>query len=102
MFKELFLSTIISMSLSLNTSNDETKPHDYELMILAATDPDENFAYFIKRDWERELGEKYIDNIILLKLKLTQKCNKTYLKDAAIFPPSTVRTAPVVFFEVAR
>jgi len=27
---------------------------------------------------------------------------KIYLKDAAILPPSTVRTAPVVFFEVAK
>ena len=25
-----------------------------------------------------------------------------YLRDAAIFPPSTVRTAPVVFFETAK
>jgi len=25
-----------------------------------------------------------------------------YLKEAAILPPSTVRTAPVVFFEVAK
>ena len=27
---------------------------------------------------------------------------KNYLKEAAIFPPSTVRTAPVVFFETAK
>ena len=35
MFKELFLSTIISISLGLKTSNDETKAHDYEFMIQA-------------------------------------------------------------------
>ena len=66
MFKELFLSTIISMSLSLKTSNDETKPYDYELMIQAQKD-DKNLSYFIKRDWERELGEKYINNIFKIK-----------------------------------
>ena len=66
MFKELFLSTIISMSLGLKTSNDTTKPHDYEFMIQAEKN-DENFSYFIKRDWERELGEKYIDNILKIK-----------------------------------
>ena len=66
MFKELFLSTIISMSLGLKTSNDETQAHDYEFMIQAEKN-DENFSYFIKRDWERELGEKYIDNIFKIK-----------------------------------
>ena len=33
MLKEIFLSSIISTSLSLKTSNDDTKPHDYEFMI---------------------------------------------------------------------
>ena len=66
MLKELFLSTIISMSLSLKTSNDDTKPHDYEVMIQAEKKSD-SFSYFIKRDWERELGEKYIDNILKVK-----------------------------------
>ena len=32
-----------------------------------------------------------------LKIKL-----RNYLREAAILPPSTVRTAPVVFFEIAR
>ena len=66
MLKELFLSTIISMSLSLKTSNDDIKPHDYEVMIQAEKKND-SFSYFIKKDWERELGEKYIDNILKLK-----------------------------------
>jgi len=71
MFKELFLSSIISMSLSLKTSNDETKPHDYEFMIQTEKKND-NYSYYIKRDWERELGEKYIDNVVKVK-HITQK-----------------------------
>ena len=36
-------------------------------------------------------------------LKKNQVLNKiNYLNEAAILPPSTVRTAPVVFFEVAK
>ena len=66
MFKELILSTIISTSLSIKTSNDDMKPNDYEFMIQAEKNTD-RFAYFIKRDWERELGNKYIDNIFKIK-----------------------------------
>jgi len=71
MFKELFLSSIISTSLSLKTSNDETKPNDYEFMIQTEKKT-ENYSYYIKRDWERELGEKYVDNVIKIK-HITQK-----------------------------
>ena len=66
MFKELILSAIISTSLSIKTSNDDTKPSDYEFMIQAEKKTD-NLSYFIKRDWERELGGKYIDNISKIK-----------------------------------
>ena len=66
MFKELILSTIISTSLSIKTSNNDTKPNDYEFMIQAEKNTD-RFEYFIKRDWERELGNKYIDNIYKIK-----------------------------------
>jgi len=66
MFKELILSAIISTSFSIKTSNDDTKPNDYEFMIQAEKNTDD-FSYFIKRDWERELGDKYIDNIFKIK-----------------------------------
>ena len=72
MFKELLLASIISTSLSVKTSNDDTKPHDYEFMIMTEKNTD-IFSYYIKRDWERELGEKYIDNV--LKIKYTTSNN---------------------------
>ena len=59
------------MSLGLKTSNDTTKPHDYEFMIQAEKN-DGNFSYFIKRDWERELGEKYIDYILKINIYVPQ------------------------------
>ena len=66
MLKEIFLSSIISTSLSLKTSNDDTKPHDYEFMIQTEKKTD-HYSYYLKRDWERELGNKYIDSIIKFK-----------------------------------
>ena len=66
MFKELFLASIISTSISVKTSNDDTKPNDYEFMIMSEKNAN-RYSYYIKRDWERELGEKYIDNVIKVK-----------------------------------
>ena len=50
-------------SFSVRTSNDDTKPLDYEVSVKLE-DNDGRFKYLIKRDWERELGEKYIDDVI--------------------------------------
>ena len=50
-------------SVSVRTPNDETKPLDYELSIKL-NDTNGKFQYLLKRDWERELGEKYIDDVI--------------------------------------
>ena len=63
MFKELFLATIISTSVSVRTPNDTTKPLDYEYS-LKAESKEGKINYLIKRDWERELGVKYIDDIV--------------------------------------
>jgi len=71
MFKELILSSIISTSVSIKTSNDDTKKHDYEYMFQIEKDADD-FSYLLKRDWERELGEKYIDNVIKLNYVIPQ------------------------------
>ena len=54
------LATIIGLSFSVRTPNDDTKPLDYEIAVKSAKEAG-NFQYFVKRDWERELGEKYID-----------------------------------------
>ena len=40
--------------------SDETKPLDYEIAVHSAKEQGK-FQYFVKRDWERELGEKYTD-----------------------------------------
>ena len=60
MIKELFLATIISTSISVRTPNDEEKPLDYEFAIKAEKS-EGNFTWAFKKDWERELGEKYED-----------------------------------------
>ena len=56
----LLLATLIGLSFSVRTSNDETKPLDYEIAIKSAKEQG-NFQYYVKRDWERELGEKFVD-----------------------------------------
>ena len=62
-FISFALSTEWGTSFSVRTSNDDTQPLDYELSIKLE-DTDGKFKYLIKRDWERELGEKYIDDVI--------------------------------------
>ena len=59
----LGFSTEWGTSFSVRTANDESKPLDYELSIKLE-DKEGKFKYFIKRDWERELGEEYIDDIV--------------------------------------
>ena len=61
MIKELFLAAILSTSFSVRTPNDDTKPLDYEYSIKGEKSKG-NFTYNLKRDWERELGEEYIDD----------------------------------------
>ena len=65
----LFLnSNVLSFSTSTRTPNDDTKPLDYELMAKLEKS-DGNLTYLVKKDWERELGEPYIDNVVKLKFK---------------------------------
>ena len=60
MIKELLLSSIISLSVSVRTPNDDTKPLDYEYSIK--TEKNEGkFTYYEKVDYERELGINYLD-----------------------------------------
>jgi len=62
MINELLAAAILSTSFSVRTPNDDTKPLDYEFAIKAEK-TDGDFTWTFKRDWERELGEKYIDNV---------------------------------------
>tara|TARA_Y100001963_G_scaffold3670_1_gene4858 strand:- start:777 stop:1391 length:615 start_codon:yes stop_codon:yes gene_type:complete len=71
MIKKLLLITLLSLgfstewgtSFSVRTPNDNTKDLDYEVSIKLE-DTDGKFQYLLKKDWERELGEKYEDDII--------------------------------------
>ena len=62
MINELLAAAILSTSFSVRTPNDDTKPLDYEFAIKAEKS-EGDFTWSFKRDWERELGEKYEDNV---------------------------------------
>tara|TARA_R100001594_G_scaffold59257_2_gene93214 strand:+ start:88 stop:666 length:579 start_codon:yes stop_codon:yes gene_type:complete len=49
-------------SFSVRTPNDTEKELDYEFSIKLE-DTNDKIRYLLKRDWERELGEKYIDDV---------------------------------------
>ncbi len=57
------MATEWGASISVRTPNDVTNPLDYEYSIKLE-DTDGKLKYLFKRDWERELGEKYIDDVI--------------------------------------
>ena len=59
----LGLSTEWGTSVSVRTPNDNTKELDYELSVKLE-DTNGKFQYLLKKDWERELGEKYIDDVV--------------------------------------
>tara|TARA_R100000315_G_scaffold56601_1_gene30986 strand:+ start:367 stop:978 length:612 start_codon:yes stop_codon:yes gene_type:complete len=62
----LSLCTEWGTSVSVRTPNDDTQPLDYELSIKL-DDNEGKFRYHLKRDWERELGEKYIDDVVKIQ-----------------------------------
>ena len=59
----LGMATELGSSISVRTPNDEEKELDYEFSIKLE-DTNEKIRYLLKRDWERELGEKYIDDVV--------------------------------------
>jgi hypothetical protein len=71
MVKNILLAVLVSFglstewggSVSVRTPNDVTKPLDYEFSIKL-DDNNGKLKYHIKRDWERELGTKYIDDVV--------------------------------------
>ncbi len=65
----LGMATEWGTSVSVRTPNDNTKELDYEFSIKLE-DTNEKIRYLLKRDWERELGEKYIDDIIQFQHKV--------------------------------
>tara|TARA_Y100000593_G_scaffold32544_1_gene64170 strand:- start:684 stop:1235 length:552 start_codon:yes stop_codon:yes gene_type:complete len=69
----ILLATIIGLSFSVRTPNDATKPLDYEFAVKASREAGK-FQYFLKRDWERELGEEYVDT----QIEVTETVNVWY------------------------
>jgi len=65
---QFLIPLIISTSLSVRTPNDDTKPLDYEVSVKAE-DNEGDFKYSFKRDWERELGEQFIDDVGIVDYK---------------------------------
>ena len=59
----LGMATEWGSSISVRTPNDTEKELDYEFSIKFE-DTNEKIRYLLKRDWERELGEKYIDDVV--------------------------------------
>ena len=59
----LGMATEWGSSISVRTPNDTEKELDYEFSIKLE-DTNDKIRYLLKRDWERELGEKYIDDIV--------------------------------------
>jgi len=60
------MATEWGTSFSVRTPNDNIHPLDYELSVKLE-DTDGKFQYLLKKDWERELGEKYEDDIIKIQ-----------------------------------
>jgi hypothetical protein len=59
----LGMATELGSSISVRTPNDTEKELDYEFSIKIE-DTNDKIRYLLKRDWERELGEKYIDDVV--------------------------------------
>ncbi len=66
----LLASTIFFSSFAMRTPNVEPNPDDYEVSIGFTND-----KFYLNRQWERELGKKYVDDLIWLKFD-----NGYYLK----------------------
>jgi len=71
MIKNILLVVLVSLgisaewgtSFSVRTPNEADKPLDYELSIKL-NDTNGKVRYVLKRDWERELGVEYIDDVV--------------------------------------
>ena len=70
----ILLATIIGLSFSVRTPNVTPNPLDYELAAKISKEQGK-FTYFVKRDWERELGVEYIDT----EFEISEKLNPLYI-----------------------
>jgi len=67
----LLTGVMLFSSFAIRTPNVQPNPDDYEVSV-GVSHPN----YYINRQWERELGEPYIDDLIWLKLD----ANSVYFK----------------------
>ena len=58
----LLTGVMLFSSFAIRTPNVQPNPDDYEVSIGVS-----HSNYYINRQWERELGEKYIDDLLWLK-----------------------------------
>ena len=59
----LLAGVMLFSSFAMRTPNVQPNPDDYELSIGLS-----HYNFFINRQWERELGKKYLDDLIWIKL----------------------------------
>ncbi len=60
----LLAGTLLFTSFALRTANVQPNPDDYEFSVGI-----NHHNLYIKRDWERELGHKYIDDLVWYKFE---------------------------------
>ena len=60
----LLVGTMLFSSFAIRTPNVQPNPDDYEISVGV-----NHSNYFINRQWERELGEFYIDDLVCGKLE---------------------------------
>ena len=61
----LLTGVMLFSSFAIRTPNVQPNPDDYEISIGVKHD-----NYYVNRQWERELGKKYLDDLIWLKLDI--------------------------------
>ena len=62
----LFAGMMLFSSFAIRTPNVEPNPDDYEVSV-GLSHP----AFYINRQWERELGSKYVDDLAWAKLEVS-------------------------------
>ena len=64
LFNSLLTGVMLFTSFDMRTPNVQPNPDDYEFSIGLSKD-----NLYLKRDWERELGNKYIDDLAWFKFE---------------------------------
>jgi len=70
MLDSLLAGVMLFSSFAVRTPNVQPNPDDYEVSVGLSHD-----SYYFNRQWERELGTKYIDDLIWIKID-----NEVYFK----------------------